>query len=199
LDIVVPSFVFRGGGTALVSAKPSEDSIGGIPGKDAAHGGAGGPAARHGKARTRAVARFAILLQSSVQRTYQTLQGGHAMAPELRGTVTIANDVLADIAGFVALECYGVVGMASPSLREGVAQLLSRDKLRKGVLISNTDERSVIVDLYVVVEHGTNLTQVSRNLSNRVRYALTHDADVQVADVRVHVQGIKVRKKTERA
>ncbi|HAL29109.1 MAG TPA: Asp23/Gls24 family envelope stress response protein [Coriobacteriia bacterium] len=121
------------------------------------------------------------------------------MASELRGTVTIANDVLADIAGFVALECYGVVGMASPSLREGVAQLLSRDKLRKGVLISNTDERSVIVDLYVVVEHGTNLTQVSRNLSDRVRYALTHDADVQVADVRVHVQGIKVRKKTERA
>ena len=89
--------------------------------------------------------------------------------------------------------------MASPSLREGVAQLLSRDKLRKGVIISNTDERSVLVDLYVVVEHGTNLTQVSRNLADRVRYALTHDADVQVADVRVHVQGIKVRKTAERA
>jgi uncharacterized alkaline shock family protein YloU len=116
------------------------------------------------------------------------------MADEVRGTITIANDVLADIAGFVALECYGVVGMASPSLRDGVAQLLSRDKLRKGVVIVNTDERSVVVDLYVVVEHGTNLTQVSRNLADRVRYALTHDADVHVSDVRVHVQGIKVRK-----
>ena len=116
------------------------------------------------------------------------------MADEVRGTITIANDVLADIAGFVALECYGVVGMASPSLRDGVAQLLSRDKLRKGVVITNTDERSILVDLYVVVEHGTNLTQVSRNLADRVRYALTHDADVQVSDARVHVQGIKVRK-----
>ena len=116
------------------------------------------------------------------------------MADEVSGTITIANDVLADIAGFVALECYGVVGMASPSLRDGVAQLLSRDKLRKGVVITNTDERSILVDLYVVVEHGTNLTQVSRNLADRVRYALTHDADVQVSDVRVHVQGIKVRK-----
>ena len=116
------------------------------------------------------------------------------MADEVSGTITIANDVLADIAGFVALECYGVVGMASPSLRDGVAQLLSRDKLRKGVVIANTDERSILVDLYVVVEHGTNLTQVSRNLADRVRYALTHDADVQVSDVRVHVQGIKVRK-----
>jgi uncharacterized alkaline shock family protein YloU len=108
--------------------------------------------------------------------------------------VTIANDVLADMAGFVALECYGIVGMASPSLRDGVAQLLSRDKLRKGVVIGNVDEREVKVDLYVVVEHGTNLAEVSRNLVDRVKYVLTHDADVQVASVDVHVQGIKVRK-----
>ncbi|MDO8879845.1 MAG: Asp23/Gls24 family envelope stress response protein [Coriobacteriia bacterium] len=121
------------------------------------------------------------------------------MAVEPPGTVTIANDVLQDIAGYVALECYGVVGMASPSLRDGVAQLLSRDKLRKGVVIANTDERSVLVDLYVIIEHGTNLTQVSRNLSDRVRYALTHDADVVVTEVNVHVQGIKVRKHPERA
>ncbi|MCX8007574.1 MAG: Asp23/Gls24 family envelope stress response protein [Coriobacteriia bacterium] len=115
-------------------------------------------------------------------------------APQVRGDVTIANDVLAEIAGFVALECYGVVGMASPTLRDGVAQLLSRDKLRKGVVISNVDDRSVRVDLYIVAEHGTNLAEVSRNLQDRVRYALTHDADVQVSDVCVHVQGIKVRK-----
>lgn len=119
------------------------------------------------------------------------------MADEPRGTVTIANVVLQDIAGYVALECYGIVGMASPSLRDGVAQLLSRDKLRKGIVITNRDERSVVVDLYVVIEHGTNLTQVSRNLSDRVRYAMTHDADVHVADVNVHVQGIKVRKRPD--
>ncbi|MCL4079548.1 Asp23/Gls24 family envelope stress response protein [Coriobacteriia bacterium Es71-Z0120] len=115
-------------------------------------------------------------------------------APHVRGEVTIANDVLADIAGYVALECYGVVGMASPTLRDGVAQLLSRDKLRKGVVITNVDDHSVKVDLYIVAEHGTNLAEVSKNLVDRVRYALTHDADVDVADVHVHVQGIKVRK-----
>lgn len=110
------------------------------------------------------------------------------------GTITIANDVLADIAGFVALECYGVVGMASPSLKDGVAQLLSRDRLRKGVVIANEDDRHVRVELFIVVEHGTNLAEVSRNLVDRVKYALTHDADVQVTGVNVHVQGIKVRK-----
>jgi uncharacterized alkaline shock family protein YloU len=115
------------------------------------------------------------------------------MSTKARGQINIANDVLADVAGFAALECYGVVGMASPSMRDGVAQLLSRDKLRKGVRITS-DTDGVKVDLYVVIEHGTNLTEVSHNLADRVRYVLTSMADVSVVSVDVHVQGIKVRK-----
>jgi uncharacterized alkaline shock family protein YloU len=115
------------------------------------------------------------------------------MTDKTPGAVQIANDVLADLAGFAALECYGIVGMASPTLRDGVAQALSREKLRKGVRIKNADE-GVRVDLYVIIEHGTNLTEVSHNLANRVRYVLTNMADVKVSAVDVHVQGVKVRK-----
>jgi len=97
------------------------------------------------------------------------------------------------MAGFAALECYGIVGMASPTMRDGVAQLLSRDRLRKGVQIRNS-ESGVRVDLFVLIEHGTNLTEVSHNLSNRVSYVLSTIADVKVDSVDVHVQGIKVRK-----
>lgn len=115
------------------------------------------------------------------------------MSTKIPGEVQIANEVLADMAGFTALECYGIVGMASPSMRDGVAQLLSRDKLRKGVQIKNNDN-GVRVDLFVIIEHGTNLAEVSHNLSNRVSYVLTTIADVKVDTVDVHVQGIKVRK-----
>ena len=108
------------------------------------------------------------------------------------GTVHIANDVLADLAGYAALESYGVVGMASPTLAEGMAQLLPAQKLRKGVKICSSDE-GVEADLYVVIEHGTNLTEVSHNLASRVRYVLTNTADVPVARIDVHVQGVKVR------
>jgi len=115
------------------------------------------------------------------------------MKPAVAGTIQIANDVLADLAGVAAMESYGVVGMASPTLRDGVAQLLSRDKLRRGIQIQTTEDGAV-VDLFVVIEHGTNLTEVSHNLANRVRYVLTTIADVPVASVDVHVQGVKVRK-----
>ncbi len=115
------------------------------------------------------------------------------MPDPVGGSINIANDVIADMAGFAALECYGIVGMASPSLRDGVAQLLSRDKLRKGVLIKS-DGQGVTVDLYVVAEYGTNLAEVAHNMSDRVKYVLTTNAEVKVISVDVHVQGIKVRK-----
>jgi len=108
------------------------------------------------------------------------------------GSVNIANDVLADLAGYACLESYGVVGMASPSLRDGVAQLLPAAKLRKGVKVASADD-GVSVDLYVIIEFGTNLTEVSHNLADRVRYVLTNMADVKVVGVDVHVQGVKVR------
>ncbi len=108
------------------------------------------------------------------------------------GAVHIANDVLADLAGYAALEGYGVVGMASQTVADEVARILPRQKLRKGVRVTSTDA-GVEVDLYVVVEHGTNITEVSHNLSDRIRYVLTDMADVTVSRVDVHVADVKVR------
>jgi len=122
----------------------------------------------------------------------RTTKGAKA-SPPVNGTINIANDVLADLAGYAALESYGVVGMASPTVRDGVAQLLSRDKLRRGVKIRHDAQGAVIVDLYVVVEHGTQIVEVSHNLSERIRYVVTSMAEVEVSAVDVHVQGIKVR------
>lgn len=116
------------------------------------------------------------------------------MPDKLEGSVHIANEVLADLAGYATLEGYGVVGMASPTVADGVAQLLPRQKLRKGVKITSGDE-GVLVDLYVVIEHGTNLAEVSHNLANRVTYTLTTTADVKVTGVEVHVMDVKVRTK----
>lgn len=114
------------------------------------------------------------------------------MTAEVGGTVKIHDDVLADIAGFAALEQYGVVGMTSPTVRNGVAQLLSRDKLRRGVVVTHAEE-GVHVDLYVVLEYGTNLTEVARILADKVRYALECNAEIASPTVDVHVQDVKVR------
>lgn len=118
--------------------------------------------------------------------------------PEKMGSIAISDQVLMDLAGYAALESYGVVGMASPTLVDEVVQLLPRNKLRRGVRISMADENAEIpgaveVDLYVVIEYGTNLSQVSHNLADSVRYTLTEFADIAVGRVDVHVLEVKVR------
>jgi uncharacterized alkaline shock family protein YloU len=110
------------------------------------------------------------------------------------GTIRISDEVLAELAGYAAMQTFGVVGMASPTVRDGVAQLLARERLRKGIKVTG-DDLDKNVDLYVVLEHGTSLAEVARNLQDRVRYVLETYGSVRVKNVEVHVQGIKVHKK----
>lgn len=115
--------------------------------------------------------------------------------PAHEGHIKISNDVLADMVGFAVMECYGVVGTANPNLKAGVTQLLSRDKLAKGVVIDSSND-VVKAQLYVVVEYGTNLAEVSKNLVDRVRYVLEKYVQVQVGEIGVHVQDIHVHEST---
>ena len=105
------------------------------------------------------------------------------------GGLSIANEVIADLAGYAAYQSYGVVGMAAPSVQDGIAKLLPVHRLRRGVLTEFSDD-GAIIEMFVVIENGTNLAAVSQNLADSVRYVLEHFAQIKVADVRIHVQGI---------
>lgn len=115
------------------------------------------------------------------------------MSESIPGKLHVANDVLADMVGHAALECYGVVGMTSATETDGIAKLLPASRLRRGVVVSTTDA-GVRVDLYVVMEYGTNINTISQNLADQVKFVLKEYARVPVDEVEVHVQDIKVRK-----
>ena len=115
------------------------------------------------------------------------------MAESIPGKLHVANDVLADMAGHAALECYGVVGMVAPDVVDGIAKILPVSRLRRGITIG-TSEAGVRVDLYVVIEYGTNITTVSRNLVDAVTFALKEQARVPIDVIEVHVMDVKVRR-----
>lgn len=115
------------------------------------------------------------------------------MADTIKGTLTVAEGVLADLAGYAAMESYGIVGMTSPSISDGIAKLLPANRMRKGIVIDLSDNETIKVDLYVVTEHGVNIAEVSRMLSEKVEYVLTNYAQMKVDSVNVHVQGVRVR------
>lgn len=114
------------------------------------------------------------------------------MAEKVAGELHVANDVLADIVGYAALECYGVVGMTAPNAADGFAKLLPASRLRRGIVVT-PEEEGIKVELYVVIEYGTNISTVSQNLTDQVRFALDEYARVPITDVQIHVQDIRVR------
>ena len=109
------------------------------------------------------------------------------------GTLTVADGVISDLIGYAALETFGVVGMAAPSFQDGFVKLLPARVLRRGVTIEK-GANGLLIGLYVIIEHGVNLMTVSKNLVDRVRFVVENYADQKIADISVHVQGIRVRK-----
>ena len=99
------------------------------------------------------------------------------MTTSIPGNLHVANDVLADMVGNAAMECSGIVGMTAPNAADGIAKILPASRLRRGVVVRNT-ENGVHVDMYVVVEYGTNINTVVQNLVDQVSYALTEYAAV---------------------
>jgi uncharacterized alkaline shock family protein YloU len=118
--------------------------------------------------------------------------GRIAMPNNIPGDLHISNDVLADLAGAAALECYGVVGVCAPSAMDGFAKLLPASRLRRGVVVRQGEE-GIHVNLYIIIEHGTNISTVCKNLVDQVTFVLEDYASVKVDAVEVKVEGVRVR------
>lgn len=113
------------------------------------------------------------------------------MPDKIPGELHVSNDVLIDIIGNAAMECYGIVGMTASNAIDGIAQILPKSRLRKGITINQTDD-GLAVELFVVSEYGTNIQAVSQNLVDQVTFALKKIAQVPVDSVKVNVCDVKV-------
>jgi uncharacterized alkaline shock family protein YloU len=127
---------------------------------------------------------------------YKFLRGGKKMVARLDnkiGSIFIDNAVLASIAGASAMECYGLVGMATKSAASGLAELLKRENMTKGVKVS-TDNDEILIDLFIIVEFGTNISAVANNIIDKVKYNIENMTGMVVKKVNVNVQGVRVEK-----
>lgn len=95
------------------------------------------------------------------------------------------------MAGVATTECYGIVGMAGSRLKDGIAELLGRENLARGVQVT-LDEDSVEIDLHIVVGYGTRISEIGRNVTTQVRYVIESFTGLQVRGVHIHVEGVKM-------
>lgn len=108
------------------------------------------------------------------------------------GQIDVAVEVIETLAGSAAMECYGLVGMASQKqIKDGISDLLKRDNFGKGVVVRE-DEDGVHIDMYIIVSYGTKISEVAHNVQTKVKYTLEQTLGLHVETVNIFVQGVKV-------
>jgi len=117
------------------------------------------------------------------------------MSEEQRlGSIEISPAAIASIASQAVLGSYGVVGMSSKSVRDGLGELLHpSDSPRRGVQVDLVDDR-ITIDLFVIMEYGVRVSEVAHNVMQSVKFNVEKTLGVPVSEVNVHVQGLRISK-----
>jgi uncharacterized alkaline shock family protein YloU len=106
------------------------------------------------------------------------------------GSIHVSPRAVASIAYHAALESYGVVGLTSKNLVNGLAQVLVKDPTY-GVEV-HYDGQNINIDLYVIIEYGTRIKSVASSVSNTVRFHVEKALGMSVSEINVHVLGLRV-------
>lgn len=107
------------------------------------------------------------------------------------GEITINTEVIAKYAGVSAVECFGIVGMASINMKEGIVKLLRKESISHGVNVEIEDNK-IVIDLHIIVSYGVSISAVADNLISNVKYNVEDFAGLEVKKINVFVEGVRV-------
>ena len=107
------------------------------------------------------------------------------------GEITINTDVIAIYAGSVAVECFGIVGMAAVNMKDGLVKLLRRDSLKHGINVT-VNENKISLEFHVIVSYGVSIQAVADNLISNVKYKVEEFTGMEIEDIHILVEGVRV-------
>lgn len=107
------------------------------------------------------------------------------------GKIMIDTDVIATYAGSVAVECFGIVGMAAVSMKDGLVKLLKKDSLKHGINVIITDNK-ITLEFHVIVAYGVSISAVSDNLISNVKYRVEGFTGLTIEKINILVEGVRV-------
>jgi uncharacterized alkaline shock family protein YloU len=107
------------------------------------------------------------------------------------GLIRISDDVVSTIAGLAALETSGIAAM-SGGISEGLAKRLSGKNVQRGVSVE-VGQVEAAIDLRVIVNYGSRIQVVCRELQENVRESVENMTGLTVVEVNVKVEGVAFR------
>ena len=107
------------------------------------------------------------------------------------GNIVIDNEVIAQYAGSVAMESFGIVGMAGVNVKDGIVWLLGLDSMTRGISVT-VNNNKLTLDFHVIIAYGVNILTVSDNLISSVKYKVEEFTGIEVEKINIFVEGVKV-------
>ncbi len=107
------------------------------------------------------------------------------------GTISIDKDVIATYAGSVAVECFGIVGMAAISMKDGLVKLLRRDSLKHGINVTVSEDNRISLNFHVIVSYGVSISAVAQNLVSNVKYRVEEFTGMEIDKINIVVEGVR--------
>ncbi len=108
------------------------------------------------------------------------------------GKIVIDPDVIATYAGSVAVECFGIVGMAAVNMKDGLVKLLKRDYLTHGINVVVNADNKITIDFHVIISYGVSISTVSDNLIETVKYKVEEFTGMEIEKINIFVEGVRV-------
>lgn len=108
------------------------------------------------------------------------------------GIITIDPEVIAKYAGSVAVECFGIVGMAAVSVKDGLVKLLKKESLTKGIQVAVTEDNRITLNFHVIVAYGVSISAVTENLISNVKYRVEEFSGMTVDKINIYIEGVRV-------
>ena len=107
------------------------------------------------------------------------------------GNVSIDNEVIAQYAGSVAMECFGIVGMAGINVKDGLVKLLKMDSMTRGINVSIKNNK-LTLNFHVIVAYGVSILVVTDNLISNVKYKVEEFTGIEIEKINIFVEGVRV-------
>ena len=107
------------------------------------------------------------------------------------GSILIDTDVIATYAGSVAVECFGIVGMAAVNMKDGLVKLLKKDYLTHGINVVTVEDNKISLDFHVIVAYGVSISAVADNLINNVKYKVEEFTGMEIHEINIYVEGVR--------
>ena len=107
------------------------------------------------------------------------------------GNVAIGNDVIAHYAGSIAMECFGIVGMAGINVKDGLVKLLKKESMTRGINVSIRNNK-LTINFHVIVAYGVSILAVTDNLISNVKYKVEEFTGIEIGKINIYVDGVRV-------